>query len=264
MLHVKQIRDIVDAGRHGEAHEALDQLLALGPNNLEGLKMRAQLHEFEGRFGEEAKVWDRILTIDAEDPDAAQYLMRRQLEDREHFYFTDDMPGGGRRFMAYPRSLINSSALGLLGCVGFLLATRLSSRFPWLAEPPILLAMFGLLVLLPWLTIVVTYLSSIKSVSVSRDGVTIATRLRQFSFQWNDLEKVCLAHGLLNNGQARLSLIFVPKDRTTAPVEIDLNHSSTAIRARSYLVREIARSFAEPEYTRRDSLGLEGRKISIF
>lgn len=264
MLHVKQIREIVDAGRNSEAHDALDQLLTLGPNNLEALKLRARLYEFEGRFADEAKVWERIATVDAEDPDAVQYLMRRQLEDREHFYFTDDLPGGGRRFMAYPRNLINTSALGLLGCIAFLLATRVSSRIPWLSEPPMLLTMFALFVLLPWLTIVTTYLSCIKSVSVSTRGVTIATRIRQLEFNWADLEKVCLAHSLASGGHARLSLVFVPKDRSVHPVEIDLNHSSTAIRARSYLVREIARSFAEPEYLRRESLGLEKRKVSTF
>ena len=264
MMHVKQIRDIVDAGRNGEAHDALDQLLALGPNNLEALKLRARLHEFEGRFGDESKVWDRILSVDAENQDATQYLLRRQLEDREHFYFTDDLPGGGRKFMAYPSNLVNTSALGLLGCIAFLLATRLSGRFPILAEPTILLAMFGGLVLLPWITIVVAYLSSIKSVSVSGEGVTIATRLKQFVYDWNDLEKICLAHGLHANGQARLSLVFMSKDQSAQSIEIDLNHASTAIRARSYLVREISRSFAEPEYAHRDSLGLESRKVSIF
>jgi hypothetical protein len=110
MLHVKQIRDIVDAGQTDEAHDALDQLWALGPHNTEALKLRAKLFEYEGRFAEEGKVWERVGSIDREDPDAVSWHLRKQLEDREHFYFTDDIPGGGRKFMAYPRSLVNTSA----------------------------------------------------------------------------------------------------------------------------------------------------------
>src|SRR4051812_29827081 len=123
MLHVKQIRAVIEAGEADQAHQALDQLLALGPNNTDALKLRASLLEHEGRFAAEAKIWEKIAVIDREDADAVAFLLRRQLEDREHFYFTDDVPGGGRRFMAYPRRLINHSALGLAGCVGFLVAT---------------------------------------------------------------------------------------------------------------------------------------------
>lgn len=264
MLHVKQIREIVDAGRNEDAHSALDQLLSLGPHNLEALKLRAQLLEFEGRFYEEAQIWERILRTEPEDQDAAQYLMRRQIEEREHFYFTDDLPDGGRRFLAYPRKLMSSSALGLLGCVAFLLATRMSVQFPLFSEPSVLLTMFAILVLLPWVGIISTYLSGIKSVSVSEQGVSVATRLKSFEYKWSELERVCLAHSFSGGGQARLSLILLPKDQSLRPIEIDLNQTSTAIRARSYLVREIARSFAEPEYTAREKLALEGRKVSVF
>lgn len=264
MLHVKQIREIVDAGRNEDAHSALEQLLSLGPHNIEALKLRAQLFEFEGRFHEEAQIWERVLRTDPDDQDAAQYLMRRQIEEREHFYFTDDLPQGGRRFLAYPRKLISTSALGLLGCVAFLLATRMSVKLPFLADPTILLIMFGVLVLLPWVGIVSTYLSGIKYVSVSEDGVAIATRLKTYDYKWKDLERVCLAHSFPPGGQARLSLVFLPKDPSQRPIEIDLNQTSTAIRARSYLVREITRSHAEPEYTARDRLALDGRKVSVF
>ena len=39
---------------------------------------------------------------------------------------------------------------------------------------------------------------------------------------------------------------------------------SSAIRARSYLLRDISRLFREPEYARRDSLELGSRKITAF
>jgi hypothetical protein len=263
MMHVKQIRDIVDEGRTEDAHSALDQLLALGPNNTEALKLRAQLLEFEGRFADEAKIWERIAGIDREDPDAITFLLRKQLEDREHFYFTDDLPGGGRRFMAYPRGLVNTSAMGLMGCVSFLLSTRLAGFYPILNEPAVMLGLFGLFVLLPWVGIVVSYFRSMKSVSVTTQGIAIATRLRHVELPWSDLEKVCLARSLKRDYH-HLSLVLIPKDRTLSPIEIDLDQASTAIRARSYLVREIARSFSEPEYARREALGLDQRKVQTF
>jgi hypothetical protein len=263
MLHVKEIRAIIDAGGTDEAHKALDQLLALGPNNTEALKLRAALFEHEGRFADEGRVWDRVAVIDKEDPDAVNHLLRRQLEDRENFYFTDDVPGGGRRFMAYPRSLINNSAIGLVGCIAFLLSTRLAVSFPVFGDPMVMLGMFAFFVLLPWLSILMVYLSCIRSVTISTSGITVSTRVRTHSFQWADLEKVCLARTASNKGP-QLSLVLMPKDRTSVPVEIDLNQGSTAIRARSYLVREITRLFCEPEYIRREALGLDRRKISSY
>lgn len=263
MLHVKQIREIVDAGKNPEAHDALDQLLALGPNNTDALKLRARLFEIEGRFSDEGRIWDRVAVIDREDPDAVTYILRRQLEDREHFYFTDDIPGGGRRFLAYPRSLVNRSAMGLAGCVAFLLASQLSTRIPSLGEPVVMLGLFTLFVISPWIGIVATYISGIKSLALTPQGVDIATRLKVTSFKWDDLEKVYLARSSVDD-EAYLSLVIMPKDRTVRPVEIDLNQGSTAIRARSYLVREFARLYAEPECVSRSTLDLDRRKVSNY
>lgn len=263
MLHVKQIREIVDQGQSDEAHEALDQLLSLGPNNTEALKLRARLLESEGRFGDEARIWDRVAQVDREDPDAIAFLMRRQLEDREHFYFTDDVPGGGRRFLAYPRALINNSALGLIGCIAFLLSTRLAPRFPIFADPVMMLALFGFFVMLPWLSIVWVYFRSIRSLTVSQTGITVSTRVKTRKVAWGELDKVCLARTYGPKGQG-LTLVFMPKDGVKKPIEIDLNHGTSAIRARSYLVREISRQFHEPEYARRETLGLDQRRIAGY
>jgi hypothetical protein len=262
MLHVKQIRTIVDSGKNDEAHAALDQLLALGPQNTEALKLRAQLFEFEGRFAEEAGIWDRIAAIDHEDAEAVSYLLRRQVEDREHFYFTDDIPGGGRRFMAYPRNLVNTSAIGLAGCVAFLLTSRLSLAFPVLADPVVMLCGFAILVVLPWISIVLTYFTAIRHLSITAGGVEISTRIKTVSVSWPDMDKVCIARSLTEGGST-LSLVLVPKDRALPPVEIDLHQRSTPIRARSYLVREIARLFNEPEYATREALGLDRLKKII-
>lgn len=263
MMHVKQIREIVDQGKADEAHAALDQLLALGPSNTEALKLRAQLHEFEGRFADEARVWDRVAQIDREDPDAQTFHLRKQVEDREHFYFTDDIPGGGRKFMAYPRHLVNTSALGLMGCIAFLLSTRLAVQYPVINDPVVMLGLFGFFVMLPWVSIVASYFTAIKAIAISPNGFSVSTRIRAHAFAWPDVEKVCLARSIRRD-RYRLTLVVIPKDRSLSPVEIDLNQGSTAIRARSYLVKEITRVFAEPEYTTREALGLDGRKVASF
>ena len=263
MLHVKQIRTIVESGDGDQAHQALDQLLALGPNNLEALKLRASLFESEGRFTEESRVWERVATVDKEDPDAVAYLLRRQVEDREHFYFTDDVPGGGRRFLAYPRQLINFSALGLAGCVLFLMTTKLAAAWPVLGQPDVMLGLFGVLVICPWVLIVHSYIRGVKAVTVSSQGVAIATRLRSHVLSWPTLDRVCLARAHDGRG-GKLSLVFVPKDPRSRAFEVDLTQASSSIRARTYLVREVSRNFREPLYVRRDNLALGERKLSRY
>lgn len=263
MLHVKQIKDIVDAGQTDEAHEALDQLLALGPSNTEALKLKARLFGYEGRFLLEHRTWDKIASIDPEDEDAVAHMWGRQVEEREHFYFTDDLPGGGRRFMAYPRRLVFMSIIGLFGCVGFLLIMRLATLFPILGEPPAMLSLFAVLVLGPWFGIIGSYFRSLRAVVITPEGIAVATRRKVHAFTWTDLDKVCLARAIDAHG-ASLSLVLVPRESQSAIIEIDMAEGSSTIRARSYLLRDISRLFREPEYTRRDSLGLGNRKITAF
>ena len=263
MMHVKQITEIIDAGATDEAHEALDQLLALGPNNTAALKLQARLYEYAGRFREESRVWDRIATIDREDQDAVAYLLRRQVEDREHFYFTDEVPGGGRRFMAYPRSLIQLSAIGLIGCISFLLTTRLAVAYTILGVPEVMISIFATLVVAPWIAIIAVYIKAIRHVTVSPSGITVGTRLRLHSFSWSDLSRVALVQTLRPKGP-KLSLMLVPKNPSSKPVEIDLTLGSTAIRARTYLLQDVARFHCEPEYLKREALDLGSAKVASF
>jgi tetratricopeptide (TPR) repeat protein len=263
MLHVKQIEKFVDDSKNEEAHEALDQLLSLGPQNTAALKLRARLFEYEGRFAQEAKIWERIATIDNEDEDAIDFLLNRQMEDREHFYFTDDIPGGGRRFMAYPRTLVHISALGLAGCLLFLIAVRFAATYPLLQNPVYMLGMFAAFVVAPSLTVIITYFRSLKSVSISHVGFEVATRTKIINYKWHDIERVCLARWEKRD-IAFLSLVMIPKDRTQSILEINMNHGRSSIKARTYLVSEIARSFSEPEHTTRESLGLDANRIVTF
>ncbi len=79
MKHVQKIQEMFDAGDRSEASNALETLLALGPNNIEALKMKAMLFSSEGRFQDEEKTWFRIAEIDREDPDAIAYFYKKRL-----------------------------------------------------------------------------------------------------------------------------------------------------------------------------------------
>lgn len=238
MRHVIKIKEMLDNGERDEAKNALETLLALGPGNMEALKLKARIFANEGRFNDEEKVWIRILEIDREDEDAIHYILRRQIEDREHYYFTDHVAGGGRRFLAYPRALVKISLMGLIGCISFLTLTRLSAQYPLLAQPAVILGAFCAMVMSPWVAIIYTYLRSLRTVTVSRQGVELTTRLKSFRFQWNELKQVILAHST-NHDEPHLQLVLVPVDTSHRTITVDLNEDSTSIRARTHLVQEL-------------------------
>lgn len=263
MMHVKQIKEIIDEGRTEDAHSALEQLLVLGPKNTEALKLRAALYSMEGRFVDEGRIWQRIAEIDNEDPDAIVYYSQRQLEDREHFYFTDDIAGGGRKFLAYPRKLVNASVIGLFGCIAFLLASRASLTYPRLSEPAVMLPMFSLMVALPWIALLVTYFRSLRSISVTSRGLSIATRTKVKLIGWPEVEKICLARSG-NPDAPGLFLIVVPKDSALPFVSVDLTQKTTCIRARSHFIKEVTKMFNEPEYLNWDALNSGSRKVKAY
>ena len=68
---------------------------------------------------------------------------------------------------------------------------------------------------------------------------------------------------VIDHGYAH-AIARLPKDRTVRPVEIDMNPGSTAIRARSYLVREIGGFFGGPECVTREALDLDRRKVTSY
>ena len=269
MQHVKQIREIALRGETNAAHDALDNLLALGPKNTEALKLRASLYEREGRFGEELQIWNKIMLVDQEDPDLLSYVLKRQTEEREHFYFTDDLQEGGRRFRAYPRSLVRMAVMGFTGCIGFLLASRIMPSLPVLnqmdqaSQAMAMLGLFLVMVMGPWIGIMYIFINMLMSLTVNRTGIEFKTSMRRISMPWPTIDQVILLHDL-SGEEARLSLMFVPKDKVLPIVEIDLGQDSTCIRARSYLINEISRSFHEPHYMPSTRFNLDGRTVRAF
>lgn len=250
MRHLSEIRKLMETGQVTEAKSALENLLELGPANLEALKIKAGIFAAEGRFQEEEKVWHRILEMSPDDEDAIDYIQQRQID----FYFTDDLPGGARRFLAYPRALVKISVLGLLGCTSFLMLTRLSEK-SWGLTPEAIFGAFLILVILPWVGIIWTWARSLKNVVTSLDGIQVSTRFKRFVFRWADLDKIYLLHAA-NPFDPDLKLLLIPKDNEERPINIDLNESSSSIRARSFLVNELFIYFPDVVHQCEDEVDL--------
>jgi hypothetical protein len=260
MKNVAEIINIAESGDLAGAHQALDQLLAMGPGNIEALKLRARLFEVAGRFLQESKIWEQVARIDRDDTDLAAYIARRQGEDREHFYFTDTIPNGGKRFIAFPRRMIKAATIGLVGCVTFLIMARLATIYPVLNHPFIMLSAFTGLVISPWIAILVSYSKSLRYINVSKDGLEIATRFRLHKMPWNTVEQVYLAQDDRHDTY-KLSLVVTRRGQDDAAFELDFNENSTSIRARSYFVREIMNAWGEPNYVARKNVVTTGRKL---
>ncbi len=237
MKHINTIKKIVADGNFEEAHSALENLLEMGPSNVEAMKLKAALFAHVGRFEEEELAWRRIIDIDNEDEDAIEFYQNAQIEDREHYYFTDALPGGGRRYLAYPRALITVSFVGLIGCVTFLMLTRAGS--PIITNGPmILFTTFLATVISPWFAILYMYAKTIRAIQISREGFEVSTRLKRMFLSWKDIERIVLAHSDdLEN--STLKLVVLPKDREAKPISVDLTAETTAVRARRHLLAEM-------------------------
>jgi len=242
MIHVNAIRKFVDEGEYEQAHSAIENLLALGPNNLEALKLQAKMYEVKHELDLEMKTWSRVLDIDQEDPDAINFLIQQQTEDREHFYFSDELPGGGRRYLCYPKSFIYISLLGLMGCICFFGLRTLSDRYPLLSDERVLLGSFAFFVLTPWLGIIYTWIRSLKSVIVHTDGLKLETRFGTKSYQWKDYEQVLLTYRM-DADYPNTSLVLVPKDLDSKALKINLTSGVTPIKARTYLIRDVGQRY---------------------
>ena len=258
MRHVNAIEKLIEDGQVTEAFDSLEQLLALGPNNVEALKLLASLFLYQGRFDEEADAWRRVFEVDSEDPDAIDFFQKAQIEDREHYYFTDLLPDGGRRFIAYPRSLIQVSMLGLVGCIGFLILTRWSAGEKLAESPMTIMSAFIIMVIGPWLAIIYTWAKSLRSVNINSEKIVFATRFRSFGLEWNQIDKVTLAHSQ-NPGDDILKLVVIPKNQGPKhrAITVDFTAARSPIRARRYLINEIKSHSKLIEYDVYETLGLD-------
>lgn len=240
MKHVNAIRKDIENGQTAEAYEALDNLLHLGPSNVAALKLKALLFNAEGRFRDEARVWNQIIEIDSEDEDAILYYQGQQLEDRELFYFTEDLPGGGRRYLAYPRAVFTTTIFALLGSLSFWFIQAKVLELPKEWQISAIYTAFMITVVTPVLFWLFHFLKALKYIDLTETGLTIRSQIKSIQIPWNDVEHACLRYGKdPNNPDLRLSII--PRTEGTPHILIDMNDHSSSVRARSYLLTEIER-----------------------
>ncbi len=263
MKHVNAIKEMIHEGQIYEAKEALEDLLELGPNNIEALKLLAFLFNHQGKYEDEELVWRRVFEIDREDEDTHEYFQKVQLEDREHYYFTDVLPDGGRRFIAYPRALVNISLVGLLGCVAFLILTRLSTEDEMLNSPAAVVVSFLVLVVSPWVGIFYAWAKSLRSVQITRDNLEISTRFKSLTLAWQEIENIFLAHSA-DPMRDDLKLIITTRRNDVPAIAIDFSEKSSSIRARRHLINEIKDFYQPISYEDLDKLSLSKRSLLNF
>lgn len=263
MKHVTKIKEMFQAGQVAEANVALENLLELGPHNIEALKLKAFVLASEGRFQEEDAIWQTILKAYPDDEDLLNHLHKKQWEDREHYYFTDSLPSGGRRFLAYPRSMINVSFFGLIGCGLFLGFTRFLGDQRVNQNPELIVPAFALLVLSPWIGIIWSYIRSLRHINVTSEGLTVATRVKSYRYPWAKIAKVAIAHSA-NWEKNDLKLVVLPQDPADRPLVIDISDGSSTIRAKTHLIHEITQRCKDLHYESQEQLGYRTKHPLVF
>ena len=262
MRHLNTIKKIVADGQFEEAHSALEDLLEMGPSNVEAIKLKAALFAHVGRFDDEEAAWRRVIDIDNEDEDAIQYYQSAQLEDREHYYFTDALPSGGRRYLAYPRALVSVSFVGLIGCVAFLCLTRVGA--PLLTDKPLLLfGAFLATVISPWFAIVYMYAKTIQAISLTNDGLEVSTRIKKIMVPWKEIDRILLAHSD-DLETSHLKLVLLPKDNSIPSISIDMTPATSAVRAKRHLLAEVKDHFHKIEHEALSRLTLDQKNHRRF
>ncbi len=261
-MRVENVKKIVAKGDLQQAQELLDTLLELGPGNVEALKLKAALLRIQGKFDAERQIWLRIHELDAEDLDTLRFLQKKQLEEREFFYFTDELPGG-RRFLAYPKKMAIASVIGLLGCLLFLVISYLVRTHLPLGGRALVLLTFAICVLLPWLLIIHRFLTGLVSIAVTASDIRIKSRLKTLAYRWEELHQVCLAHHR-TAAHTQLLLVIVPHSAALPAVKIDMSDGSSSLCARSYLIAEINRFCRKLEHTPSEQVHLGNRRLLVF
>ena len=238
MNHINSIRKSISEGLIEQAESDLENILLLGPNNLEALKIQAGLLAAQGNFEQERIIWKQIQRIDEEDHDANEYFLYQQQEDREHFYFTDELAEGGRRFHLYPRALINASLIGLLGCALFLMFSRILADSAVWSREEVVLSSFFCLVMIPWFYILLHMMRGIRFISVDDQGLRLSSRLRKRFYAWHLVEAIVVqcSPGDINGPSA---LWIEPQPGTEPLLSFDLSERTSSLRAKSYLLNEI-------------------------
>lgn len=245
MKNLNAIKKIVTDGHFSEAHAAIEDLLEFGPKNVEAIKLKAALYAHVGRFEEEEMAWRRVIEIDNEDEDAIEFYQGLQLEDSERHYFTDPLPHGGRRYLAYQKTLIYSMWAALIGCGGFLMFLRNQVSTPDTAMQ--LLGVFIGFLATAIVAISYFYVRVIRAIHVTRDGLEVSTHVKNHMYPWKEIDQLYLAHSDdLETGT--LAMVIIPKDSAMPTLSVNMTASQTSVMARRHLLAEVRDYFPAVRY----------------
>ncbi len=253
MKTIDEIINLINAGKKKEASKAVEHLLSLGETNIEALKIKANLLSQEGKFRQASNTWEKILKIDPDNLDAFYYFENQFIEEKEKFYFTDELPNGGRRFLLHPQDMINSLVLGVFGCIVFLFSSNNNVLQYFFGSNVFSMTSFFLLVMIPWIFIICSFFMSPYEICLTDQGVFISSKVRKHFLAWHEISQVQITH-LMDEDNYGLFVVFLPKDKSKQAFEVDISSESTAIRSRGTFVEEIIKFSGTPTYSERKPL----------
>lgn len=251
-MRVDQAKEAVQRGNVAAAHEHLDMLLSIAPSNIEALKLKAALLRLEGNYEVEHELWRQVHDLDSSDNDSLSYMLRRQREEREFCYFTDVLPTG-RKFLAYPKSVAEATVVGFFGCMLFLILSYAIGAQKFFANQALVLVLFILCVIVPWLLIIYRYLTSLVYVAVTDEAIGIKSRLRYLDLRWQDISKVYLTH---SHDSSSLDVVILPTDKLQPMVKINVTDGISSLCAKTFLIAEI-KKYAQLESLAYEKLQLD-------
>ncbi len=262
MKNLNTIKKIVEEGHFSEAHEALEDLLEMGPKNIEAIKLKAALFAHYGRFDDEEIAWRRVIEIDNEDEDAISYYQGAQQEDYNRYYFTDALPSGGRQYLTYEKPLIAVMQFFFLAVMSLLIFIYFGFKnFPQ-AAGEILAISVGVLSAAV-VTVTYMYVKSLRSIRLTTDGMELRTLTRRFQYPWKEVESLTLAHSDdLDSGT--LSLVVKPKDESMKTLSLNLTPAATSVMARRYFLSDVRSYFPTIGHEAMSRITVNPKKVVRF
>ena len=260
MKTIDDIKNLINANRREEAFTELDTLLHLGPNNVKALALKCTLLAQEGRFTEEQRLWEQILAVDPENTDAIEYLQQKYLEERESYFFTTPLAGGGKRFLIRPKEIIDTAIFGLLGCMAFLIINDISFIYYLVGTKIVSTLSFLFFIFVPWLYIISQFLKMPLELALTPKGVCVISRTKRYFLSWDEIQHIHIAHRTEPH-HFSLAIIILPKQLQRPIIEIDIARESSSLTAKSLFLKEVIFYFKSVRFSQRNALALKDKPI---
>jgi hypothetical protein len=148
--------------------------------------------------------------------------------------------------------MLQASVWGLLGCSLFLSMGHVHTFVAFFMHAWVMIALFALLVVSPWLVILYAYTTSLREIVLTHEGITMKTRWKTYQLPWLHTEAVVVAH--TPSPLHQLSLWIIPKSEDLPAWQLNLKKGECVIKARGWFVHEMQRCAPKLYYSRQDCL----------